>query len=133
MDTLKGIFARVSLETIAVDVDERLYSLDALFRTCYKFTDIAYLYLRREAEGKVRAYIVPKDKNSDLPTLAGQFCNELLDHQVRTLVSAESGKIRELIIAQAFSEGNLLEEASDREGDYGSDRLGIGDFHEPDK
>jgi His-Xaa-Ser system protein HxsD len=129
----EGIFREISTDTIVVDVDETVYSLDALLKTCYMFTDRAYLYLCRERAGHVCVYIGPKTSTTKLGDLAGEFCNELIDYQVRSLVSRESGKIRELLVAQAFAEGNLLDEvlADAGEGDDpASDPLGIGDHHE---
>ncbi len=133
MEKPDGIFVRTAVDTIVVDVDESLYSSDSLFRTCYMFTDRTYLYLRRENPGHVSVYITPKDQAGDLAAMAGEFVNELLDYQVRSLVSAESGKIRELIVAQAFAEGNLLDESSEDEAAGQSDPIGISDYHEHKK
>ena len=38
----------------------------------------------------------------------GEFFNELLDQQIRFSLDAEFAPLRTLIVAQAFSEGNLL-------------------------
>src|SRR2546422_9628688 len=94
------------------------------------FTDRAYLHLRRRKLGHVSVYITPKEQAGELTALAGEFANELLDYQVRSLVSAESGKIRELIVAQAFAESNLLDEPSDDNASSQSDPMGISDYHE---
>lgn len=133
MEKPDGIFVRTAVDTIVVDVDESLYSLDSLFRTCYMFTDRAYLYLRREKPGHVSVHIAPKEQPIDLAALAGEFTNELLDYRVRSLVSAESGKIRELIVAQAFAESNLLDETSGDDAAGQSDPIGISDHHEHKK
>lgn len=130
---LDGVFVRSVTDTIIVDVDESLYSLDSLFRTCYVFTDRAYIYLRREKPGHVSVHIASKEHAIDLGGLAGEFTNELLDYRVRSLVSAESGKIRELIVAQAFAESNLLDETSDDDTASESDPIGISDYHEHKK
>lgn len=112
---------------VAFDVDTSIYSLDTVLRAAYKFTDRSYVFVERD-EARPAVLIVvlaPKDANGDLVALLGSFANELLDQQVRESLSREFGDIRTLIVAQAFSEGNLLEPQRD-EGDYRSDPLGIG-------
>lgn len=134
MPISSGLFFRVVDDTLIVEVDEGLYCLDVLFRTCYVFTDRAYLYLRRPGSGVVHVYISPKAEfTGSLQVLAGEFCNELLDYNVRALVSSETGKIRELIVAQAFSEANLLGDlagSAEQDDDYQSDPLRIGYYRE---
>ena len=112
--------------TAVLQVDMTLYELDAILRACYKYTDRCYLFLTREpdTEGLVNIFFMSK-RQSDLPTVVGEFCNELVDQSLRLALSQEFGPIRELIVAQAFSEGNLLDPQRD-EGDYASDPLGIG-------
>jgi His-Xaa-Ser system protein HxsD len=129
-----GLFVHASQDTLLVEVDESLYTIDALFRTCYMFTDRAFLYLRRATPSVVEVHISPKGEVGDgLFALAGEFCNELVDYRVRSLVSAETGKIRELIVAQAFAEGNLIDElggTNEQGDDYSRDPHNIGNYHE---
>ena len=46
-----------------------------------------------------------------LETVAGEFANALLDWQVRLDIQRETANLRELIVAKAFAEGNLLEDS----------------------
>ena len=134
MERTDGMVVRTSADTVVVDVDESIYTLEILFRACYMFTDRAYLYLRREKQGHVTVHITTKEQVDDPSRLAGEFVNELLDYRVRSLVSAESGKIRELIVAEAFAEGSLLDEPSEDDTlNQDSDPLGIGYYHERKK
>ena len=98
-----GDFAQVAF-------DEEIYSLEAILRTCYLFTDRCYLYLARpeDTSRNVLVYLKPKDATISAVDCAHEFCNELIDQSIRRQVAAESGKIRELLVAQAFAEGNLL-------------------------
>ena len=57
--------------------------------------------------------------------LTGDFLNELLDQALRERLEAEFGPVRELIVAQAFSEANMLDPVRD-DGDYNDDPLSIG-------
>jgi len=110
---------------VAIEVDATLYSIGSLLRACYKLTDRAYLHLANDVEpGQIVVSILSRDDRSDLSELAGELVNELLDQRLREVIAAETGPVRELIFAQAFSEGNLLDTNRD-EGDYEGDPLGL--------
>ncbi len=111
---------------LILKVDSTVYSKPCLFRTCYKFTDRCYVFLSRDEDNQktIITVLSPKAESVDLNQLSGEFFNELLDQQVRDSLSKETGELRNLIFAQAFAEGNLLDESRD-EGDYEADPLGI--------
>jgi His-Xaa-Ser system protein HxsD len=44
-------------------------------------------------------------------SIIGDFENALLDAQLRVEISRETSQIRELIVAKAFAEGDLLDDA----------------------
>lgn len=94
-----------------LEVDSAIYSLPAILRACYWFTDRAYLLVTRAAPGQYRIELVPKDPGQSHRDLAGELANSLLDHQVRVELQQETRTIRELIVAKAFAEGDLLEDA----------------------
>jgi His-Xaa-Ser system protein HxsD len=111
----------------AVEVDTSLYGMDAIFRAAYRFTDRCYVFLSRSPEAPVMVAVtlMAKEPSTDVRRLVGQLCNELIDQKIRVALSKEVGPLRELIVAQAFAEGNLLDAQRD-DGDYESDPLGIG-------
>jgi His-Xaa-Ser system protein HxsD len=112
--------------SVAVDLSISIYGIDAIFRAAYKFTDRVYIFLAHsEAEGTLVVTLTAKDDRVDLGLAVGDFLNELIDQRVRANLEVEAGPIRELIVAQAFSEGNLLDPQRD-DGDYQADPLGIG-------
>jgi His-Xaa-Ser system protein HxsD len=112
---------------IAVDVDLSVYSLDAVLRAGYKFTDRCYVFLSRDEahDGHLIAVLTPKHRELNLESVVGQFSNELLDQRLRETLEAQFGDLRTLIVAQAFSEGNLLDPMQD-DGDYQTDPRGAG-------
>lgn len=112
---------------ISVEIDTSIYDLNTIFRAVYNFTDRCYIFLARvyEAPERVSVTLAAKRPIADLRPLVGELCNELVDHQIRIALEREVGPLRELIVAQAFSEGNLLDVQRD-EGDYERDPLGIG-------
>jgi His-Xaa-Ser system protein HxsD len=111
---------------LAVEVDLSLYSLPAVFRACYKFTGRCYVILSRtEVPGWLTVTLLARTSEPIAGSLVGELYNELLDQQIRQNLEIEMGVVRELIVAQAFAEGNLLDPLRD-EGSYEEDPLGIG-------
>jgi len=91
-----------------VRVSRSIYGLPAVFRSAYRFTDGYYLYLRPAGADDLLVFMKPKRLPSDLAEAAGQFANDLIDQRLRLEVSRETSAVRNLIVAQAFAEGNLL-------------------------
>ncbi len=111
-------------DTGLIDLDASVYDLTSIFKTCYLFTDNCYLYLTRPSKEKIVVRIKPKpESNRDIASVKGEFLNELINQRVRNVVNSETGKIRELLVAQAFSESNLLDSSSGK--DYLKDPLRI--------
>ena len=118
---------RLDAAHIAVPVDLTVYSLDAALRAAYKFTDRCFALVQRnpEREGEAVVYLVGRSRSADLSALALEFQNELLDQQLRCRLEEQFKDVRTLIVAQAFSEGNLIDGDAD-DGDYRSDPRGAG-------
>lgn len=91
-------------------VDEAIYSRIALLKTCYWFTDRCYIFIYRHDERHLAVRMALKSGSLGLEAIAGEFENALLDHQLRFEIGRETATIRELIVAKAFAEGNVLED-----------------------
>ena len=112
-------------DTLEICVSLELYPLEALFRVCYSFTDRCYLFLEHtEAPDIVKVHFARKMHGSELAIIAGEFSNELINQRVRLDIAAETRPIRELIVAQAFAEADLLDR-TDMDADYRDDPRGI--------
>ena len=118
---------RLDAAHIAVPVDLTLYSIDAAMRAAYKLTDRCFAFVERnlEREQELVVYLVGRSRSADVSALALEFRNELLDQQLRCRLEEQFKDVRTLIVAQAFSEGNLIDGDAD-EGDYRNDPLGAG-------
>ncbi len=115
---------------LSIDVDLTLYPITAVMRAAYKFTGQYYVAIRRvpeHPEQRATVTLAPKEhsRSADRRMLLGDFQNELIDQSLRDTLEAEFGPLRELIVAQAFADTNLLDPARD-DGNYLSDPLGIG-------
>jgi His-Xaa-Ser system protein HxsD len=96
---------------LSVPVDSSIYSVSAILRTAYWFTDRCYILVTRDEPGHYCVHFSPKpDEQVDLASLVGEFTNSLLDQQLRVELAAETRGVRELIVAKAFAEGDLLDD-----------------------
>src|SRR5260370_8036908 len=90
-------------ESLSICVDTAVYSVEAVFRVCYGFTDRCYLYLQpADPVSVIRVRFSKKTSDSDLSLMAGEFSTELINQKVRIDVAADTRPLRELIVAQAF-------------------------------
>ena len=111
----------------ALSVDLSVFSTEAVLRAAYKLTDRCHLFVEGEsaAGGRLVVTFRVKATGADLTEVVGEFSNELIDQQIREQLAREAGPVREILVAQAFAEGNLLD--PDREeGDFVADPKGIG-------
>jgi His-Xaa-Ser system protein HxsD len=113
--------------SVALEVDRELFSMDAVLRTAYKFTDRAHVFIQTHDTRPDRWLVVIRSKSNDHQgeALSGDFSNELIDQRLRERLEQQFGDVRTLIVAQAFAEGNLLD-AGRADDDYVSDPRGIG-------
>jgi len=99
-----------------IRIDLAAYPLDIVLRTCHVFTARCHLFVRAIEDG---AAIVEMSDD-----LTGEFKNALLDNQLRARIADETRTIRELLVAQAFCEADLLDR-SEIESDESTDPRGI--------
>jgi His-Xaa-Ser system protein HxsD len=111
-----AVHAAVENGEVILLVDESVYSRDALLRTCYWFTDRCYLFVSRAGLGVFSVRIRAKAGGAALDTISGEFENALIDQQVRHDIARETERLRELVVAKAFAEGQELDDAP--VGDY---------------
>jgi His-Xaa-Ser system protein HxsD len=117
-------FAFVEGRVVALEVNTSVYSLPAVLRACYKNADQLYSFIAPAEAGAVLIVTIWSRSGGDIPEdLIGGFCNELADQELRERLARETGPIREMIVAQAFGEGNFAGE--ENEDDYEDDPLGV--------
>lgn len=91
----------------ALTIDTTLYGRDALFQTCYRFTDRCYLFLRLVTPELVEVEFRARTSGANLDQITGDFSNELIDQRLRADIARETRTIREAIVTQAFAEGGF--------------------------
>ena len=99
-------------------LDPRIYSREAILKACYWFTGIAYIQIPDSPDGRIAIQVRLKQTVPTLeePQVAriedfiGEFCNSLLDFELRRQVETETASLKQLILAKAFSESGVLED-----------------------
>ena len=96
--------------SLSVSLDLKVYSLNAIKKAAYKFTDKYSVIIELvDSDSKVQVLIKSISKKSDeLENVAQLFCNEVIDQDLREIVAKETEGVKNLIIAQAFSKTSLI-------------------------
>jgi His-Xaa-Ser system protein HxsD len=105
---VKATFLQADGDGLITHVDLGVYSMSALLRVAYRFTDRCYLHLQREG-GSVCVRFRAKAPAPPLDQIAGEFCNELLDQTLREIVAQESEPVRNLVLAHALSRTSFVD------------------------
>ena len=97
--------------------DAGIYRASAVKKAAYRFSDRLHCHIKPDdRRDGLRVTIRPR-MGGDVEFLAGEFCNEVLDQELRELVAEETRPIRDILMAQAFSAVSLVDEMGD-DGDY---------------
>ena len=106
----KGVVHRFENGTLRLTIPIDVYGMDAIFRSCYWLTNRCYLYLAPPQGGLLDVTLVAKEGGVPLTDrLAWDFLNDLVDQRLRIDINRETRTIREMIVAQAFAETDLID------------------------
>jgi His-Xaa-Ser system protein HxsD len=101
-----------SERSLYVTLPREVYALKALLAAAYKFSsDYAVWVDTVDAHRWAVVFVAPQTINHG--EVFALFSKELIDQQLRVGLEKEFGSLRTLIVAQAFSEGNLLNAGSE--------------------
>lgn len=92
----------------SISLDLCIYSLTAIKRAAYKFTDGFSVSFERPDEHHISVRFLPLKTIAAPMELIKAFNNEVLDQDLREQLAEETKGIRDVIIAQAFSPVSLL-------------------------
>lgn len=89
---------------IFVDLCKEIYHRDAVLKASYLYTDKFYVKVSPLGEYHVRVTFEAKEnETADCSIAAKNFCNDVLDQQIREDLVKSNGKIRDIIYKHAFS------------------------------
>jgi His-Xaa-Ser system protein HxsD len=108
--------------TAALSVSRAVYSRRAVLAAAYKLSDRCAMLVDADGDDRWVIYLIA-NIGADLKSLLSVLIRELGDQALREHLECEFGNVRTLIVAQAFSEGNLLDPARD-DADHSLDPFG---------
>ena len=87
-----------------VNIDPNIYSSDAITSSIYKYTDNFYVFQQTDsATGLICVIFESKSPENILSeNIIKQFCNDLVDQQIRVNINKQFGHIRDMIVEEAF-------------------------------
>ncbi len=102
---MEGMFTKVDSNRVTVVLHKEIYEREAVMSAAYRFTDAFGILIRPLGDNEMEVLIEPKREPTPKPLefTARDFCNEVLDQQVRLFLERRCGRIKELIIEHAFS------------------------------
>lgn len=104
MDLSRGIVAEEGNGRIMLILSKEIYQKEAIVLASYKYIGGYYVLIEPVDEHSIRICFESKtDATDSLKSMALDFCNEVLDQQVRLQLEQSYGSIREKIVEQAFS------------------------------
>lgn len=111
-------------KALVFEFDLGIVRLAAIKKAAYRFTADYEVEFKPLHGSGVQVILTPRRALSQMAVLHPSFPNEVLDQELRELVADETKPIRDLIMAQTFSELSLTDPIGE-EADYHEDPLGI--------
>ena len=88
-----------------------IYTVEAILRSCYWLTDRCYAFLSKPDPNTIEITLASKSgEQQATDALAWTFLNDLIDQQLRIEIGRETGAIREMIVAQAFADVDVVDD-----------------------
>ena len=93
-----------------ITINTSIYTIEAIHAATYQFTGSYHAIVTPNGDNSVTVIFEAKDKARDVSEDLKDFANALIDHQVRHQLDKINGRIRDLIVAHAFSPLDLYKE-----------------------
>jgi His-Xaa-Ser system protein HxsD len=104
--------------TRRLSFDLSVYGLSSIKKAAYKYGGHFFVRITESADA-TEVLLKPNDSCPAPDQMIGEFCNEVLDQELRENIARETSGIRDLLLAQAFSKTSLLD-AEFEAGNYDS-------------
>ncbi len=107
----RAITRKLNGKILVLLLHNEFYEKEAIRLASYRFTDRCTVLIRPADKWEIEVLFEPKSgPDFDLEMVAREFCNEVLDQQVRLDLERRYGNVRELIVKQAFAPVKDMEE-----------------------
>lgn len=102
----------ITSDGYSLSLNTAIYSVEAIKKTAYKFADRASIIISPCSDSTLSVVFnfVGQNSKNDSKQVISDFCNELIDQDLREIVKRETGALRNVLIAHAFSRTSLTEE-----------------------
>ena len=97
---------QITNSSFQVNVDMSLYAKEAVTSAIYKYTNKFYIHQQTKENNLIEVIFESKDSQTITEEVVKQFCNDLIDQQVRYNTEKQFGHIRNLIVEEAFKPVN---------------------------
>ena len=99
--------------SVVVEVDLAILSTEALLKTCYWFSRDFVCDIRNRSETGAEVWLTPRSLATDpeLASVRDAFMTSAMDFALREKIEARTSGIRDPLLAKAFSESGVLEDA----------------------
>jgi His-Xaa-Ser system protein HxsD len=100
----RGCFSTTDGERFLLKLSKQFYERPAVMAAAYKFTHRCTVLVEPLEEGYVGVWFQAKNNEGldMIPDLINDFCNEVLDQQVRLDLEKRYGNLRDTIVKHAF-------------------------------
>ncbi|MCX7406627.1 MAG: His-Xaa-Ser system protein HxsD [Planctomycetales bacterium] len=112
------------MSQLLVEFDQKVFRLTAVKKAAYRFGNQWFVEITTPANDRVLVTLTAKSSSVSSEGVEGDFRNEVLDQELRESVAEETERVRNLLLAQAFS-GMSLTDAVGESADHRVDPLGI--------
>jgi His-Xaa-Ser system protein HxsD len=112
------------LETSTFQFDPAVYRLSAVKKAAYRYSRAYEIQIKQDMAGKICVTLIPIPDAGECTLAIQQFPREVLDQELREIVAEETSAVRDVLLAQAFSEVNLVDGIGES-AEHLQDPLGI--------
>jgi len=106
-----GVAQRFEDGSLRISLPVEVYGIDAILRSCYWLTEHCFIYVGRPTAATIEVTLVSKSgRPIDTDQLTWDLLNDLIDQRLRVQIQEETRSIREMIVAQAFAEIDVIDD-----------------------
>ena len=100
----RGFVSKIEDGKLLLKLSKQFYEKSAVTNAAYKFTDKCIILIKPLEEGYVGVWFKARDgqDSETIHNLLDDFCNEVLDQQVRLDLEKRYGSLRDSIVKHAF-------------------------------
>lgn len=104
MSKINSPIVKLDNDKFQVTVDMQLYAKEVVTAAIYKFSHLFYIFQQMDVNNLniINVIFESKEGNTVTENIPKQFCNELIDQQIRYNTNIQFGHIRDMIVKEAF-------------------------------